>query len=101
MFHVKALFLPVGPPEWNAIEMVWGIVKRSAAERKLRFFLNDFGTHTMDLISKVTTEDFKKYASYVKKEYTNYCQLSEAVEQFIRIKFRGVDRGGQRHELHQ
>ena len=78
-FSIKILFLPVGHPELNPIEMVWCCVKCTVASRNMQFQFNAVDKLTREQINVVTDPQFKKCNKHGKQEEDKYRKMNQDI----------------------
>lgn len=79
-FGCDALFLPVGHPELNPIELVWARLKVYIAQRNVNFSLNDVERLAHSFIDTFTATDWEKYVNHCIKVEDNYIAAADHIE---------------------
>lgn len=79
-FDCDVLFLPIGHPELNLIELVWARLKVYIAQGNVNFSLNDVERIAHAFIDSFNTREWTKYVEHCIKVEDNYVAAADHIQ---------------------
>lgn len=78
-YKIDVLFLPVGYPELNSIEMVWASLKDYVKKKNVDYSLADCEKYSKEFFDSFNDAKWLKYINHVKKVEDHYLRVADDI----------------------